>query len=606
MNASKKYTKLTDIEHCLKRPARYLGACVDQTSDDYILSKEDNQFIIKSLNYNPALLKMFDEVVTNSADESKRKGSKLNSIAVTVNQLSGEFRVEDNGGIPVQMHDEHHIWIPDMIFGELRSGSNFDDDEEQALAGQNGEGSSLVNIFSTMFRVETADGEKFFSILYENNLSIKHEPTIMLSGKHFTSVSWLPDYERLGTVLSDDTMLLIEKRMHELAACNPKLKISYNGTKISYKSFSDYATMYVHQDTIVDNQKDWNITIAPSVYGFEHVSFVNGTASKVGGTHVEYVLKQIIQSVRDYLKTKHKVDVKPSDIKNQLMLFIDATIINPRYDSQTKDNLVTLPSDYKTHLYEVSKSCVSELCSSSIIQTILDWIAAKERKDDLLELRREQKKQKSKVVDSYIHANHKMRQRCTLFLVEGASALSHFLSVCNRDIHGAFPLKGKPMNVRDCKPVDIVKNVEVASILSIMGLKFGELAENLNYGHIAIMTDADTDGASIQGLLTNLFYYWPEMYKSGKISIILAPIIIARKGTKVKRYYHLDEYEADQGKLEGWTTKYYKGLGSMDKEEYSLLIHSPKSLVVDLDVDAAHMLEVVYGKSAELRKDWLI
>lgn len=605
MNASSKYTKLTDIEHCLKRPARYLGACSDQTSIEYVLV--DGKFIKQELTFNPALLKMFDEVVTNCDDDSKRKGSKLNTVKVLINQHNGEFCVEDNGGIPVQIHDEHRMWIPDMIFSELRSGSNFDDEEEEALAGQNGEGSSLVNIFSTIFKVETADSKKFFSIVYENNLSIKHEPSIMDTSKHYTNIAWIPDYNRLNTALTDDVMKLIEKRMHELAACNPKLKVSYNGKRIIYKSFSEYSSKYVSEDTdlINDEQKHWKVSVSQATDGFEHISFVNGTSSKTGGTHVEHVLKQIVQSVRTFLKNKHKVDVKPSEIKNQLILFIDATIINPRYDSQTKDNLVTLSSDYKTELYEVSKSCVDGICSSGIIQTILDWIAAKEHKEDMMELRREQKKQKSKVVDNYIHANHKMRQRCTLFLVEGASALSHFLSVCNRDIHGAFPLKGKPMNVRDSKPVDIIKNVETSSILSIMGLKFGELAENLNYGNIAIMTDADTDGASIQGLLANLFFYWPELYHSKKISIILAPIIIARKGNKTKRYYHIDEYEADQGKIEGWSTKYYKGLGSMDKDEYSLLIHEPKKLVLDLDEEASHMLEVVYGKNSELRKNWL-
>ena len=139
---SKKYKKLDDIEHVLLRPGRYIGSVHPHTAETLLL--ENGKFQKKFITYNPGFLKIFDEIVSNSVDEHRRN-PKLNHIKVTINRTTGEITVRDNGGIPVQMHPDHEQYIPELVFSNLKAGSNFnDDDDARETAGTHGEGASLT------------------------------------------------------------------------------------------------------------------------------------------------------------------------------------------------------------------------------------------------------------------------------------------------------------------------------------------------------------------------------------------------------------------------------------------------------------------------------
>ena len=155
-----KYRKLSDIDHVLLRPGMYCGS-IKPREDEVPLLGEDGKFSLRKVTYNPAFLKIFDEIVSNSIDEHRRN-PKLNDLKIVVDQAAGSIKVWDNGGIPVVKHAEYDEWVPEMIFSNLKAGSNFNDDEERLVAGTNGVGSTLTNIFSVKFRVKTADGKKMF------------------------------------------------------------------------------------------------------------------------------------------------------------------------------------------------------------------------------------------------------------------------------------------------------------------------------------------------------------------------------------------------------------------------------------------------------------
>lgn len=157
----RRYKKLDHISHILKRPDTYIGSIFPLETSTFIVSL-DGEVSWSNLTYSPALLKIFDEVIQNCYDHSKRpEGKHINKIDVTINQITGEITVTDNGGIPVAKHPDLGQYIPDMIFGELMSGENYNEDEgqEREGAGTNGLGSKLTNIYSTQFKVETADGK---------------------------------------------------------------------------------------------------------------------------------------------------------------------------------------------------------------------------------------------------------------------------------------------------------------------------------------------------------------------------------------------------------------------------------------------------------------
>jgi len=171
-----KYKKLSDVEHVLLRPGMYVGSIKHKTEDIPVLVEE--KFKTRSITYNPAFLKIFDEIVSNSVDEHRRNPKKLNQLDVIVNSEKGAILVKDNGGIVVERHPEHDEWIPELIFSNLKAGSNFDDSEERLVAGTNGVGSTLTNIFSKVFRVKTCDGKREFLQQFVNNMTDKQEAQV--------------------------------------------------------------------------------------------------------------------------------------------------------------------------------------------------------------------------------------------------------------------------------------------------------------------------------------------------------------------------------------------------------------------------------------------
>jgi DNA topoisomerase-2 len=311
---------------------------------------------------------------------------------------------------------------------------------------------------------------------------------------------------------------LIQKRVIDVAGCNPKLKIFFNDEEIKIKSFDDYVKFYeeeFYHETNSDSS--WSVAITSSDSGFKQVSFVNSTETFDGGTHVDYVLNQIITLLREFFQKKHKVDVKPSEIKNHIAIYLNTTIINPMFSSQTKEKLITEVKDFGFQ-YTPSDKLVKWIMKSEIVNSVLDWI---QRKKDAEEskLTREVNKSLSKIkVDKLIDAKSKDREKCTLSIFEGDSASSAFRQYRNPQYQGAFPLRGKFINVMEVPNTKVIQNQEVKNLLASIGLKMGESPKDLRYGKILIYTDQDHDGMSIAGLLMNFFAkYWPELFEEERI-----------------------------------------------------------------------------------------
>ena len=238
MSIDKKYKKLDDISHVILRPGMYIGSIKPHTASKWIV--EEGAMAQKEVTYNPGFLKIFDEIVTNSVDESKREGSKLNTIKVDIDRASSRITIWDNGGIPVVKNTEHDEWIPEMVFSNLKAGSNFDDSEDRSWAGTNGVGSTLTNIYSKEFRISTCDGKNHFVQTFSNNMRERTEPVIKRAKANHTEISYVTDLEKFGmSEIDDDHFKMIEKRIYDLAACNSSLKIYFNGSLVNLNSFED-------------------------------------------------------------------------------------------------------------------------------------------------------------------------------------------------------------------------------------------------------------------------------------------------------------------------------------------------------------------------------
>lgn len=615
-----KYKSLSEVEHVLLRPGTYVGSTVlCEPTKEWVYDNDENKFVEKEIRYVPALLKIFDEIFSNSIDESKRN-KKLDTITVEINPEKNYISVYDNGGIPVVIHKETKMYVSEMIFSRLRTGSNFNDDEQRDWVGTNGLGSTLTNIFSTMFVVKTADGKNCFEQTFENNISKRSKPKIKPSSKKFTEITFYPDLKRFGIdKIDQDHIDMFVKRIITAAATNPNLKISINGKRTEVKTFESYCRLFA-DDLIYEKGKGWEVGFASSST-FRQISVVNSAETKDGGTHVNYITDQVINYLREKIKKKHKVDLKPGDIRNHLFVFISCSIQNPAYSSQTKEKLITDVKNFGTS-HTVTEKTLKAIFNSEITASTLDWVKRKNEAEERAAVRNANKMLAKVKINKLVDAKGKDRRKCSLMLCEGDSPMAGFRKYRNPETQGAFPLRGKSLNVREVTDSKAIQNAEIKNIVAALGLQFGKspfvydkngklVEDNLRYGEIYIYSDADVDGISCASLIVNIFAkWWPELFKEHRIARCETPVIIAKnkKTGKTLNFYYDDEWEnwQKENKIEQWDVDYKKGLAALTDEQYAEIIKSPRLYYYDYTDESDKKLDIWFGSDSSLRKDELM
>lgn len=607
-----KYVVLDEITMMLHRPDTFIGSVESKTLNTYIFEDIHSDPVWRNVTYNPALLKLFDEVLQNCSDHSKRpEGKHLNKIDVTISPMDGLIIIADNGGIPVEMHPEYKKYIPCLIFGELRSGTNYDDTEAREGAGRNGLGAKLTNIFSTYFKVETSDGKKKYEKLYTDNRKTESEPIITNSKNKLTRISFVPDYERLGCSLDIDNYGMIITRIFEIAACSPNIEITINGVKIDVKGFKTFVEKF-GSDSLYVESDGWKIGLHHAGSdGFKHITFVNSTHTWLGGTHLDYISDQLVEGIRGYIKTKTKQDVKPSDIKNHFFVMIDCTVHNPRFSSQTKEQMNLAVSKFGTS-FKFEDKFFKLLAKSPIVAEIIEWAMDKKAAQDardLANINKDSVKSSRKTIKKYEPASEKVnRQACTLFICEGDSAANPLISARNPKLHGVFNLRGKPLNMGSAKIEEIKKNEEIKNLMLVLGLEFNKPAKDLRYGRIVLAMDADMDGYHIIALnLNNFKTKWPNLLVENKIFTLHTPIVRATKGKDVFEFFTMEEYEIWNKKASGKiSVEFLKGLGGNSTSNFKKYMFEDKYIIPmeysdQEDIDA---LNIAFGDASD-KKPWL-
>ncbi|AYV79726.1 MAG: hypothetical protein Faunusvirus43_3 [Faunusvirus sp.] len=583
-----KYQIKKPIEHILLRPDTYIGDLKSNEDDMWIYDATTQKMIKKHISYVPGLYKIFDEIIVNARDRLFVDNT-CDTIRVNINTTQNLIEVYNNGmGVDVEIHKDEKVYIPTMIFGRLLSGTNFDDTEKRTTGGRNGYGAKLGNIFSTLFIVETVDmtrNRKFYQE-FKNNLSICGEPiitTVKPDTESFTRIVFQPDLARFGlTTMSDDIVALFNKRVIDIAATSrTKVKASFNGVKIDVSTFKKYIELYYPEsDIIYEETETYRIGV---IYrpdnGFEAISHVNGISTHRGGTHVEYISNDICKRLTDIILKKNKtLKIKAAQLKDNLVLFIDCILVNPSFSSQTKEELTLKSKEFSTKC-ELSDKFIKKIANSGIVEQIIELAKFKEK--EVLKKTDGRKVSNILGIPKLEDAKYAGRARsgeCKLILTEGDSAkalVMGAIGLIGNDIYGVFPLKGKPLNVRDASVDQINKNAEITNIKTIIGLKEGVDYTNTNQlrygGGIIILTDQDVDGSHIKGLLINLFHHkWPSLLKMNNfIEIMTTPIVKVTKGKQKLSFYNLMDYDKWRQLTineKGWHVKYFKGLGTSDKD----------------------------------------
>jgi DNA topoisomerase-2 len=664
---SKLYRKQSDIEHVLHNPDTYIGSI--ELVKEQLFLHVDGRIQLLPIDFIGGLYKLFDEAITNARDHYIRMNEKIKSadiksadiksypvckIDIHVNKTTGEISIlNDGNGIDVEIHPEYEIYIPELIFGHLRTSTNYDKEEKKIVGGKNGFGVKLIFAWSTYGKIETYDSVRGLKYTQEfkNNLSEILPPIIekpkkiekfygLKAGTPFTKITFIPDYNRFGidglnNQFGDNLISLFKKRSYDIAAFVGKTRVYFNDELIPINTFEQLVNLYLINDCespkssikqIYESANErWEYSVCLAHDGLKNnISYVNGICTHKGGKHVEYIINQITKKIIEVIETKKKMKISPNIVKERLCIFLRCDIENPSFDSQTKEYLTTPYSKFGSNciiseafIQKVLKMGIMDIvCSISEIKGIAELDKVAKKSDG-------KKSRKIYGIPKLIDANWAGTEKsnlCSLILCEGDSAKAGVISGLTsemRNVFGIFPLKGKLLNVRGESMEKILSNEEIANLKKILGLANKAVyniadIRKLRYGKVLILTDADVDGSHIKGLCINMFdVLWPSLLQvGGFIGYMNTPILKARKGVKELLFYNEGEYniwKESEISIHQWSIKYYKGLGTSTGKEFREYFENNKIVHFSHTTQSCDCIDMMFNKKRpDDRKQFLL
>jgi len=619
-----KYEKLDPISHIHHRPDMYVGSLKALTESDWVASSDLTQILHKSnLTYNPGLLRIFVEVLSNVIDNvwrSEENSVSPEKITIEIDEEQGYISVMNDGkGIPFTYFKDTDIHIPELIFGHLLTSTNYNDQEERLTSGRNGLGVKLTNVFSSKFEIElyNAETKEVYKQKWENNMRKCHKPSIKskssLKSKNSTvCVKFYPDFEKFGLEkFTPDIISLFNRYCIDMAMIT-RMPVSVNKHKIRIKQLSDYVKMFpdfnCKECVVLEKQKDLEVIVCSSENGYQEIVFTNGVYNKLGGVHCDSIINDVCRNVLMKVQSKMKSQqISLRDIKQHLLVIVNSRVVNPEFSNQSKDRLLSPSIRYQT-----DAKVVATLMKWSFMDKIRETISAKEVKD----LKRmERKKVRVEGYDPANYAGTRRSKDCTLILCEGLSAKTYAVSGINvgwnsvkgRDFYGIYPMRGKTLNVRNATLQMIMNNKELMDITNILGLKYGQdiSMDNLNYGRILILCDSDVDGIHIASLLLNYIdVMYPKLFGHSFVYMMLTPIAKIKDRTFYSEhdYYEFLESHANSKNLK---VKYYKGLGTSSADDVKETFGKRVIRFMYDDKAKETLNKVFHQKHATERKQWM-
>jgi len=625
---SEKYDKIDQIEHIHLRPDMYVGSLKPKKYNNEWISNSKCTKITKtnSIKYSDGLVRIFVEAVSNAIDNvwrSKDTTTPCKNIKIGIDKETGLTSVWNDGlCIPIEKNSKTNLYNPELIFGHLLTSSNYDDSKDRYTSGRNGLGIKLTNVFSKVFNIDVSDGKKKYMRTWTNNMRECGDENIKsCSKKGYTNVNWIPDFEKFKMSSYDNNIIRLYHKIVLDTAMITKVNVYLNGEKINLKSLTDYAKLFGTENKNFISMKSSDcevvITTNDDHEEYEYIPFTNGVFNKDGGVHVDRWTNDIFRPMLQKLNKPNKPHINLKDVKKFFRIFINSTVKNPEFTSQSKTCL--------------SHPQIETNVTNNNITNIMKWEVFKEVKDiirskELLSLKKtESKNRKFKKIDGLDCANNaggKHSKDCTLILCEGLSAKTFAINGIQigwngkkgRDWFGAYALRGKLLNVRNSNIKSISNNKEITDLVNALNLKYDTdytIEKNfntLNYGKVMIMTDADHDGIHIASLILNLFHFlFPSLLLREESYIVSMQTPIVKILNKNLLFYREEHYQKylEENKDSKLKIKYYKGLGTNSDKEIK---DTFGKYVINFNTDENvndNMNLVFHNKQSDDRKKWM-
>lgn len=609
---------LSDREHVRLRTQIYLG---NMSPARYpIPSFLDDNFKIEHVTFIPAVYKAIGEIIDNSIDEFAQTYSKHHQLKIEANPILGTYTISDNGrGIPIDKH-ETGKYTPEVALGSLRAGRNFSGDKEAGVIGQNGVGSACTNYCSSEFSIDiTRDGKRYRQ-RFSNGAEKVSRPSIRStsSSKTGTSVSF-----QLDDAVFDDITLpeeLMHNRAIELALTNPGVTVEYNKKKYKFRKGLEDIVKRVSNNQYFKFEKDnMEFYVVFDVNeGIDECMFtwVNSSLLFDGGLCNTQFLNAFIDKTIKHLTTqakRNKCEITKNDVRERLLIFGNLKLSDPEYDAQSKTRL-TGPNLRKEMVDTIESSWSSfARKNKKWLETVLERSVVRHHAQANKKAMKDHQKNLKKKVAGLVDATDKNRFDCQLLITEGDSAASMITDARNPKTTASLPLRGKVNNVYGNTVAQLLKMGKVTDLLTAVGLIPGTraLRSELRYGKVIIATDADVDGSDIFTLLVNLFFqFWPELFDPEYNPIVyrlIAPNVCLVKGKKRIHFTSRSDYEKVKDKYKGYEVRYYKGLGSMNREDWEMILSGETNTLIPIvnDGKMEDILKLLFGPSSDDRKQWL-
>jgi len=580
----------TQRESIINRPHNLAGSVKKITSERFNISSDKIE--IRKSTVVPALIKLFMEVVDNSVDAS----IKGNCTKIDIKVNDKQIIVKDNGYGVSTLKDSSNEYILYKAFCKYNTSSNYR--EMRGVGkGLNGLGVKLCTTLSKKFTVISEDKSgKLKIVATENNLN--HKTTkLVKSGKTGVEVRFEPDFNIFDCDYINQEHI---NRMYEYTLMQSltyqNVRFTFNGKSVRLrpKNFLNLLSEY----HVIDEQKEYFFAVVPSEKGeFRQLSYVNGLEVSKGGTHVNYIIDQVVRHLRDKLVKKYKT-IKPADIKNKLQfIMIARNMRNIDWEGQVKSEITTPPSKMKEYFSnsDLEKFALKIYRNKEIMSGVIDYFKIKEEYNKKKDLKKLSKKVKIKS-DKYLPP---IKRNKYLVIAEGLSAVSAIIEPLGRTECGFYSLKGKPLNSYSSSTQKFTANKELSELFNII--------KNEDYENIMIAVDSDVDGAHIAGLLIGFFFKYLPEYKN-KVGLLSTPVIVIKNKNKIVRWFYSLR---DDAKLKsGETSNYYKGLGSWKVKDLEHVIKEDgldnMIKMLEFDDESEEKIDEWLGDNSEPRKKYIL
>src|SRR3990172_1936439 len=578
------------------------------------------------------------EVVDNSVDEALAGYCK--KIIVTINK-DGSVTVEDDGrGIPVDTHPQLKVPAVQVALTKLHAGGKFDKKSYQISGGLHGVGVSVVNALSKKLIVEVRrDGKKYRQEFSRGDPKTKLEVVGKVEEINTgTTITFWPDSDIFSTTIFDYKVL--ETRFREIVFLNAGLKMLlidegkgkkeefYSaGGLMEFVKWLNESKEVLHKPVYFKKEADGSVIETAIQYnqGYQEniFGFVNTINTVEGGTHVSGFKTALTRVINDYAKKTGLLKEKDEalsgdDVREGLTAIISIKMPEPQFEGQTKTKLGN--SEMKGFVDSVVTQALSEFFEENptiskkitlkAMESAKARLAAKKAKDLV---RRKNAFSLGGLPGKLADSSKKKTEDTELFIVEGESAAGSSKMGRDRNTQAILPLKGKPLNVEKSNPVKVLSSEEIVNIITAVGTGVGEQfnEENLRYGRITIMTDADVDGEHIKTLLLTFFYrFMPKLIEAGKVYVALPPLYRIRRGQTDKYVYSDDELKKHVEGSDSSAVTRFKGLGEMSADQLWDTTMNPrtrkiKKIYIEDAVEADKVFTMLMGDDVQARKAFI-